>query len=153
VAEVVANISECELGSVRVDEDRACQIHTVNGRTYRLVGTNYSNSAAPLRDTRCMDLVTVKPDASCSCGRPARGGISRWLDRGLRFLGNGARVGRMDHVFKHMVNIKEAQIRQVRPGQMAACVVRGLNYSPRNEDACFRRPGSELQTKWTSRSP
>jgi phenylacetate-CoA ligase len=150
MTEAVANISECELGALHVDEDFApVEFVPVNGSAYKVIGTNYSNPATPLLRYEMQDLVTVSPDASCGCGRPGR--VVESLDGRVEdyvVLENGTRVGRMDHVFKDMVNIKEAQIRQERPGQMTICVVRGVSYSSQDEDALLqearRRVGDEM---------
>jgi phenylacetate-CoA ligase len=44
-------------------------------------------------------------------------------------LRNGVRIGRMDHIFKDMINVKEAQIHQRIPGEMTIRVVRNREYS------------------------
>jgi phenylacetate-CoA ligase len=146
LTEAVANISECERGALHVDEDFApVEFVPENGSAYKVVGTNYSNPAAPLLRYETQDLVTVKPDAACACGRAGR--VVKSLDGRIEdyvVLENGSRIGRMDHVFKDMVNIKEAQIRQERPGQMTIYIVRGVSYSARDDDILLREAGKRV---------
>jgi phenylacetate-CoA ligase len=53
-------------------------------------------------------------------------------------LRNGARIGRLDHVFKDMVHIREAQIHQRVPGEITVRVVRGSGYRAEDESALLR---------------
>jgi phenylacetate-CoA ligase len=131
MAEAVANISECEYGALHVDEDFAAVefIPNPNGPGYRVIGTNFTNVATPLLRYDVGDIVTLS-DRTCPCGRPGR--IVASIDgrqEDYVVLGDGTRLGRMDHIFKDMVNIREAQIYQGRPGKMTIRVVRGDGYS------------------------
>ena len=49
-------------------------------------------------------------------------------------LGNWARLGRMDHIFKEMGNIRETQIRQARPGALTMRIVRRETFRPLDEE-------------------
>jgi phenylacetate-CoA ligase len=136
LTEGVANISQCELGTLHVDEDfAAVEFIPVDGEgLHRIVGTNLSNLATPLVRYDTQDLATLRAGASCSCGRPGR--IVERIDGRLEdyvVLHNGARVGRMDHVFKDMVNIVEAQIHQYKPGELTIRVVRGERFGDADE--------------------
>ena len=61
---------------------------------------------------------------------------------------SGAMIGRLDHVFKDMVHIREAQIRQELPGQMTVCIVRGPGYTDADErqlrSETYKRTGDEV---------
>jgi len=135
LAEGVANISQCEFGALHVDEDYAAVEFVPLGDQglHRIVGTNFTNPAAPFLRYDTQDLATIRQGASCSCGRPGR--VVEWID-GRRedyvVLADGALIGRMDHVFKDLTNIREAQIHQARPGEITIRVVRGRAY--RDED-------------------
>jgi phenylacetate-CoA ligase len=135
LAEGVANISQCELGALHVDEDFAAVEFVPLGDEglHRIVGTNFTNPAAPFLRYDTQDLATIRQGASCSCGRPGR--VVEWID-GRRedyvVLADGTLIGRMDHVFKDLTNIREAQIYQARPGEITIRVVRGRAY--RDED-------------------
>ncbi len=43
-------------------------------------------------------------------------------------------MGRMDHIFKDAVNVREAQIVQGTPGQVTVRLVRREGYAPADED-------------------
>jgi phenylacetate-CoA ligase len=53
-------------------------------------------------------------------------------------LGNGVRVGPMDHIFKDMVNVQEAQIHQRRAGEITIRVVRTGGYAESDERLLLR---------------
>ena len=134
MAEAVANISECELGCLHVDEDFAAVefLPNPNGAGERVIGTNLSNPATPLLRYEVGDLVTL--GGTCACGRPGR--VVAAIDgrnEDYIILRNGARLGRMDHIFKDMVNIREAQIYQREPGVITLRVVRRAGYSEVDE--------------------
>ena len=134
MAEAVANFSECELGRLHVDEDFAAVefLPTGDGHTYRVVGTNLSNPATPLVRYDVGDVVTLA-SGTCPCGRPGRL-VERVDGRQEDYvvLRDGTRVGRMDHIFKDMLRIREAQIYQAQPGEIVYRIVRGSGY--RRED-------------------
>jgi len=137
MAEAIANISECERGSLHVDEDFAAVefIPNSDGPGYKIIGTNFSNPATPLIRYDVQDIVTLT-EQSCPCGRPGR--VVSTIDgrqEDYIILKNGARIGRMDHVFKDMVNIHEAQIYQQHPGEIIIRLVPGKLYSHDDESA------------------
>jgi phenylacetate-CoA ligase len=147
LTEGVANISECELGALHVDEDFAAVefIPLGDDGIHRLVGTNFSNPATPLVRYESQDLVTLQEGSSCRCGRPGR--VVERIDGRLEdyvLLRNGAHVGRMDHVFKDMVNIVEAQIHQVKPGELTIRVVRGEQYGEADEHLLRRETAKRV---------
>ncbi len=135
LTEAVANFSECDHRSLHVDEDLAAVEFVADpaARAYRVIGTNFTNPATPLLRYDTQDLVSLEP-GDCSCGRAGR--LVRAVD-GRRedyvVLTNGARLGRMDHVFKDMVNVREAQIYQARVGEITLRVVRGPNFGVDDE--------------------
>lgn len=137
MAEAVANISECPLGSMHVDEDFAAVefVPADDGLSTKIVGTNLSNPAFPLLRYDVQDNIMVGA-RSCSCGRPGR--VIERVDGRLEdyvVLTNGSKVGRLDHVFKDLVRIREAQIHQRRVGEIDVKVVRAQDYSDSDERA------------------
>ena len=141
LAEGAANISQCERGSLHVDEDFAAVEFIPTGKDglHRIVGTNLTNTATPLLRYDTQDLATLRDGSSCGCGRPGR--VVERVDGRLEdyvVLRNGARIGRMDHIFKDMVRIQEAQIHQAAPGEMTIRVVRGAGYGDDDERALHR---------------
>ena len=135
LAESVANLSECELGCLHVDEDFAAVefVSEKESSNWKIVGTNFTNPATPLVRYDTGDRATFEGHA-CSCGRPGR--VVASLDgrqEDYIILKNGARLGRMDHIFKDMVNIREAQIRQRRIGEVNVLIVKGSQYLEADE--------------------
>jgi phenylacetate-CoA ligase len=153
MAEAVANISECERGALHVDEDfAAVEFVPQDSGMHAVVGTNFTNPLTALVRYQVEDLVTLEPGASCDCGRPGR--VVTRIDGRVEdyvVLKNGARIGRMDHVFKDMVNVREAQILQSRPGELTIRVVRMPPYTHADEQALMRetrkRVGNETQVR------
>jgi phenylacetate-CoA ligase len=152
LAEGTANVSQCELGTLHVDEDYAAVEFVALGQEglHRIIGTNFTNLATPLLRYDSQDLATIRADASCSCGRPGR--VLERIDGRLEdyvVLRNGTRVGRLDHIFKDLVNIQEAQIYQARPGQITIRVVRGRDYGEADERMLLRetkkRVGDDME--------
>ena len=140
LAEAVANISECERGRLHVDEDFSAVefLPEPSGRGHRIVGCNFTNLATPLLRYDTGDIATID-EGGCDCGRPGR--VVAFIDgrqEDYVELASGARVGRMDHVFKDMTNIREAQIVQRRAGELEVRVVRGGGYSESDERELLR---------------
>lgn len=136
-AEGVANISQCPAGRLHVDEDYAgvefLPLENIPG-LFRVVGTNWHNPAFPLLRYDTGDLVTLDGDGACPCGRLGR--LIRTIDgrqEDYVVLPNGARIGRMDHIFKDMVNVREAQIAQQGDGQIVVRIARGAHFTAADE--------------------
>ena len=154
MAEAVANISECDRGALHVDEDfAAIEFVPQDSGMHAVVGTNFTNPVTPFVRYQVDDLVTLDPVVACGCGRPGRV-VTRIDGRREDYvvLGNGTRIGRMDHVFKDMVNVREAQIHQSRPGAMTIRVVRMPGYTEADEQALLRetrqRVGDEAEVRF-----
>jgi phenylacetate-coenzyme A ligase PaaK-like adenylate-forming protein len=136
-AEGVANISECEEGRLHVDEDFSfVEFIPIagDGRQFKIVGTNWTNSAFPLVRYDTGDIATLGSTA-CDCGRPGR--IIEEIDgrkEDFLVLPDGAMIGRLDHIFKDLVHIREAQIYQKDPGGVVFRVVKGARYDKEKEE-------------------
>jgi phenylacetate-CoA ligase len=151
MAEAIANISECEAGAVHVDEDFAAVefLPSPDGSGFKVVGTNFTNLLTPLLRYEIGDMVSLGK-ASCECGCGGR--VVQTIDgrqEDYVVLGNGARIGRLDHVFKDMLSIQQAQIYQKLPGAIIVYIVRGDDYSPEAEHALLlelrQRLGPEMK--------
>jgi phenylacetate-CoA ligase len=135
MVEGVANISECEKGRLHVDEDYSAVefIPNPDGPGYRIIGTAFTNYAVPFLRYDVQDIVSLD-ESKCSCGRPGR--VISSLDgrhEDYIILRNGSKLGRMDHIFKDMINIQEAQIVQREPGEIIYRIVRGESYTDDDE--------------------
>ncbi len=140
MVEAVACFSECDAGSLHVDEDYAATEFIpqadgpeVEGAGYRVVGTNLSNLATPLLRYDVQDMVTLSP-GRCRCGRPGRivGSIDGRVEDYI-VLKNGARLGRVSRIVWGLHNVREVQIRQQQVGQIILCVVRHGGYADVDE--------------------
>lgn len=134
LTEAVASMGQCRRGCLHVDEDFAAVEFVPNtGGGWRVVGTNLSNLAMPLLRYDVADVVDLD-DTPCHCGLPGR--IVRAIDgrsEDYVILKNGARLGRMDHVFKDMTAIREAQIYQNQPGRLVVRIVKNPEFSSSDE--------------------
>jgi phenylacetate-CoA ligase len=146
MAEAIANFSECDRGALHVDEDfAAVEFVPRDSGTHTVVGTNFTNPLTPLVRYEVEDVVTLEPEGACGCGRPGR--VIARVDGRLEdyvVLKNGTRVGRMDHVFKDILNVREAQIRQSRPGELTIHVVRMPAYDETDEREILRETAKRV---------
>jgi phenylacetate-CoA ligase len=117
--EMCANIVECEKGSLHVKlEHSVVEFLRPDGEPAKpgeigeMVCTGFGNYATPLIRYRVGDVAVVS-DRSCSCGRAGplvKEVVGRVED--IIVTPDGRHVGRLDHVFKDMLNVVEAQIIQ-----------------------------------------
>lgn len=152
LAEAVANASECSWGALHVDEDFAAVefVPQPDRGGYSLVGTNLSNLVTPMLRYETGDLVSGI--GICECGRPGR--VIDAIDgrqEDYIVLSSGAKVGRLDHIFKDLVNIREVQIQQTVPGQMVLSIVPGVKYSSRDEHSMLEEVRHRLGSDMTVR--
>lgn len=130
LSEAVANFSEDCGHTMYVDEDFAAVefLPTEDSDHYEVVGTNLTNYAMPLLRYETKDI--------CGVTETAEGRVVTSLDGRLEdyvVLPNGAKVGRLDHIFKDLVSIREAQIFQNSADRIEVRVVRGQGYSEADE--------------------
>lgn len=137
-AEGVVNASECEAGSKHLDEDFSLAQPSPDGQ---IIGTALANTA-----TIFMRYITADTAAwsaeRCACGRPGRllssidGRIEDYLE-----LSDGRKVGRIDHVFKDLTHVLEAQVSQRDPGRATVRIVPSKQWGSSDEarvDGAFR---------------
>lgn len=135
--EMVANIVECDLGSMHVKHEHSVlEFLNEDGRPARpgelaeIVGTGYGNEAYPLIRYRTGDTV-VLAERPCECGRA--GTIVRSLTGRLEDIvvtRDGRYDVRLDGVFKDAPNVREAQLVQETPDQLTVRIVRREGYGP-----------------------
>jgi len=135
LAEGVANISECPEGHLHVDEDfAAVEFVKRDDGAYAIIGTNLSNTAFPLLRYDTGDTVELAESQELNCGFHGRVVVS--IDGRVEdyvLLSDGSRIGRMDHIFKDMTNIREAQIFQRVAGAIEIRVARSSGYTESDE--------------------
>lgn len=133
MAEAVANISQHPDGAFYVDEDFAAVefVSRDDGR-FDVVGTNFTNPAFPL-------IRYVVGDIASLPAAPPAGAFGRQVlqidgrSEDYVITKSGARLGRLDHIFKDMVHVREAQIVQARAGHMALHIVKGAGFGADDE--------------------
>lgn len=155
-AESVANFSECAHGRLHVDEDFSftefIPVAGLPGR-HRVIGTNWTNPAFPLFRYDTGDVADTTAHGECACGsfwRTVNSVDGREEDYVVN--GKGNVIGRLDHIFKDAVTVKEAQVRQDKPGEVTIIIVPGHGYArPADEGALMKsaveRLGSETQIR------
>ena len=125
-AERVAAIGTCEHGHYHLLSDYShVELLPAGDGRCEIVGTGFNNRAMPLIRYRTGDHVwPAPPGLRCPCGRafPLVEAIDGRRDDAIR-LPDGRTIGRLDHVFKGLTGILEAQIRQVRAEAVTVCVV------------------------------
>lgn len=98
------------------------------GGTGRLIATTLCNRTMPLIRYEVGDVV-VQSEGACVCGRPGetwREVIGRVDD--VVVTPDGHHVGRLDHIFKGVTSVREAQIAHVAPAVLEIRVVPGGGY-------------------------
>jgi phenylacetate-CoA ligase len=137
-AERTAAIGSCEEGTYHIYPDYGLtEVIPVGGidQSGRIVGTPFHARVMPLIRYDSKDVAT--PTARrCSCGRafPVVETLEgRWDD--FVVTSDARYIGRLDHVFKGLHGIVEAQIVQTDVRQLAVFVVRGREYAPATEEA------------------
>jgi phenylacetate-CoA ligase len=153
MTEGVANISECEQRRFHVHECGSAVefVPTETKGQYRVIGTNFCNLAFPLLRYETGDIASDLAE-SCKCGRLGRTvGFIDGRQEDYVFLKSGARVGRLDHIFKAMEHVREAQIVQLASGLVMFRVVKGPRYANDDEQRLrseiVKRLGSDTDFK------
>lgn len=145
--ERVAAIGTCEYGEQHIVSDYSyVELFPVGEDLYEIVGTGFNNFAMPLIRYRTGDFVSLgEAGKSCACGRhfPLVASIKGRADDTVK-LPDGRHVGRLDHVFKGVEGILEAQIRQDRIDQIEILVVPTAGYGPAVEARLLANAGERL---------
>lgn len=131
------NIYECQVGTLHIDESYSYVelIQKNNSDEYEIIGTSYHNKAFPLIRYNTGDTCLLYDDTfKCSCGRKSRT-VKEILGRDEDFLilKDGTKIGRLDHIFKEMVEVNEAQIFQKEAGRAIFKISKGKNYTDKSE--------------------
>lgn len=131
LSEGVANISEDRSGNLVVDEDFSiCEfIHLPNGKQ-KLLGSSLYNFDLPLLRYDTGDEVTLEKNNS---------GIFRQVTEidgrkeDFIVLSDGTKIGRLDHIFKDIIDVKEVQIRQNTINEIEVLIVKANTYTSKVE--------------------
>lgn len=158
-SEMCANIVECEMGELHLKlEHSFVEILKDNneeakpGEEGRLVCTGFGNYAFPLIRYDIKDIVKLSPNQISKCGR---GGIliEKIIGRIEDYVitPDGRYVGRLDHIFKDTVNVKEAQIIQMDKDEIIIKIVPLDSFSLKDETTIIKearlRLGNNVRIK------
>jgi len=135
MTEGVVNVFECEKGSLHVDEYfSAVEFEHYKDDEYSVIGSSFHNKALPLVKYNTHDRVELDLMTNCLCGRKSRI-IKKINGRSEDYISlpDGRKIGRLDHIFKGMSNIVEAQLFQNIDYSIDFRVVRSNNYSLKDE--------------------
>ncbi len=110
-----------------------------NGR-YEVVGTTLFNAVMPLIRYKTGDIVELRDFNDCPCGRRFRN-IKQIIGRSddVIILKDGRKLGRLDHIFKTVEFLKEAQIIQHDFTDIEVKYVPSKNISPADKDLLMNR--------------
>jgi phenylacetate-CoA ligase len=150
LVEGVANIFECEEGTLHIDESYSyvelIPLQEGESDEYKIVGTSYHNPALPLIRYDTGDTCRLyEDDFQCPCGRKSRI-VKEILGREEDYLilSDGTQIGRLSSVFKSSLHIKEAQIYQNQPGVATFRVVKDHQYTINDEKELIRQIKEKL---------
>ncbi|MCU7495101.1 MAG: phenylacetate--CoA ligase family protein [Ignavibacteria bacterium] len=136
--EGVANIFECEEGTLHIDESFSyVEFERVENscEDYKIIGTTYINKAFPLIRYDTGDTVKLyKENFVCKCGRKSRV-VKEIIGREQDYLilDDGTKIGGSGFFFKKIVNVKRAQIVQKQKGEATFYIVKSPDYSAEEE--------------------
>lgn len=141
MTEAVANISECPQGHLHVDEDfSAIEFIDNDYGVSDMVCTGFANKAFVLLrynvgDNASLNQSTLSDsNQHCLCGLPGR--IVESIDGRIEdyiLTPDGKKVGRLDHIVKDFVSIKECQIFQNDSSAIEFRVVKGEGFTSAEE--------------------
>lgn len=142
-AEGVANFSQDKEGRWHIDYDFAyaefVPLDEGDETICRIIGTGFSNNAFPLIRYDTGDLAKVNwingvPEIVEVYGRQ-----EDYIE-----LPNGVKLGRLDHIFKDCINIREAQIHQIKKDLIELRIVKDANYTQKDEQFLLNEASSRL---------
>lgn len=151
-SEMSAYITECEKGELHLkseysfveilnSKNQACK----PGETGRIVSTNFINAAFPLIRYDVGDMVKISSNQASKCGKNGLlidyiwGRIENYV-----YTPEGYMVGRLDHLFKDALNVKEAQIEQRNKNEVIIRITPGDDYTKDDEIAILKEARKRL---------
>lgn len=136
--EGVANIYECEEGTLHIDESFSyVEFERVENSCddYKIIGTTYINKAFPLIRYDTGDTVKLYDhNFECKCGRKSRV-VKEIIGREQDYLilDDGTKIAGSGFFFKKIVNVKRAQILQKKRGEATFYIVKTTDYTADEE--------------------
>lgn len=143
LTEGVAKISQSLEGDWIVEEDFA-YVEFIpieeDATKCKIVGTGFSNRAFPLVRYDTGDIVEVEYLSNNSIKIISIDGRKE----DFITLPNGVKLGRLDHIFKDMLNIIEAQIHQISLYEVEFKIVKASAYTNKDEEKLLNEIKSRL---------
>ncbi len=153
MAERIAAIHTCEFGSYHVVPEYSIVEFVRNGALgdgfVEIVGTSLNNDAMPLIRYRVGDIAELT-NTRCTCGRayPVIKGIVGRTDDSI-ITPSGKVVGRLDHIFKGVNHLVQAQLYQPQQDKIILRVVADASFSQHDGDLVlenlYHRVGDGIQ--------
>ncbi|WP_153303210.1 phenylacetate--CoA ligase family protein [Vibrio owensii] len=150
LSEGVVNISEDISQNLVVDEDFSLvDFVDVGGGSYKVLGSSFFNSATPFIKYDTGDIVT-KSDTLSGAFRVVKDIDGRKED--FITLKNGTKLGRLDHIFKDIYQVKEVQLVQNDIDSLTVNLVKGFDFTKdvetKIEEEFFKRIGNQINIKF-----
>jgi phenylacetate-CoA ligase len=131
------------------EHDELCKA----GEKGRIISTGFGNRTFPLIRYDVGDTVTIAENQTSKCGR---GGllIEEIIGRVEDYVvtPDGRFVGRLDHLFKDSLNVKEAQILQKQRHEIVIRIVPENDYNEKDESLILKearlRLGDAIKIKF-----
>jgi len=146
--EMTCNIVECACGSLHYRTDYGLLELLDDGD---MVATGLINRAMPLIRYRAGDVATtLAGECDCGCAFPLIERIEGRVESYIR-TPDGRYLGRLDHIFKGIEHVREAQIVQRQLDEVVLRIVRADGYSAGDEKGILsqarQRLGSSLRIR------
>lgn len=146
-AERVVAIGTCERRRYHVMSDYGhTEFVKIENDEYEIVSTGFNNQVMPLIRYRTGDRVELGEDGdTCDCGRsfPIVKRVMGRVEDNIK-TPEGRSVGRLDHIFKGVVNVVESQLEQNSIDELIIRVVPAANYSTADRDAILKNTQERL---------
>ena len=140
-SEMTCNIVECACGQLHQRTDYGV-LELLEDGTMLCTGLN--NRAMPLIRYRVGDRATARAGAcACGCGFPLIERVEGRIEDYVR-TPDGRFVGRLDHLFKDVLHVREAQIVQEQIDEIILRVVRADGYADRDEQTILAEARQRL---------
>jgi phenylacetate-CoA ligase len=139
--EMTCNIIQCAAGSLHYRTDYGVLELLEDGT---MICTGLNNLAMPMIRYRVGD-VAVARDGVCACGCafPLMERIEGRIEDYVR-TPDGRFVGRLDHLFKDVHHVREAQIVQTRPDELVLRLVKADGFSSKDEQIILKEARMRL---------
>ncbi len=145
LSEGVANISQDIDGELVVDND-FCLVnfvpHQTDKNVFKIIGTNYNNLAFPLIRYDTGDVATIIQKDNKQKLISIDGRSEDYIT-----LLNGIKLGRLDHIFKDISNIIEAQIYQKKDYSVVIRIVKNTDFTLSDESKLIQESKKRIGKK------